>query len=544
MAQQTRLLVEKQVDRVRRRLFLQVILQSVVVCWAVGLLGVTLWFLLRPFTFAGLGEGDAVRWSVPAGVLAFSTAAGLVLAWLRRPNRVMSSLALDEKFNLKERVTTVLTLSDPQLESPAGQALLRDVSAHLADLKVTAGFPLRLSRRHVFMPAGALALAVLACVLDPYLGKLNFGSRILADQPVQREIDAKKNQDERDKLKKSIAKRREEQQTKSAALKELQKEFDKLMNQPLDPKDEDKVRERINEFHKLKDKLKERMDAIKEKADQVEHMKKMLKELGLDKDKLTKDGPAKDFEDALMNGNFEKARAALEKLAKDLKNDKLTKEQQKQLAEQFKELHDQLKKLAQKDNQVMKQLEQQLKDGKIKQADFDREMARLKELKDFTDIVGDAKDALDKDGAKAAGEKLDKVADQFERLELTDQEVQDLIRDQQDIQDALDLLGDALDDGDGNDGGGRPGRRRPIDPNDPNSKIRNQKQKAEVDAKGIQRVTGYARGGNFNKIPATAAEGAFRQAGKEAPEALDRQQIPDDRADITRGYFNRLGNQK
>src|SRR5947209_6379850 len=124
MAQQTRLIVEKQVDRVGRRLFLQVILQSVVVCWAVGLLVAMLWFLVRPFTFAGLG--DTVRWSVPAGVLALSTVAGILLAWLRRPNRVMSSLALDEKFGLKERVTTLLTLSDQQMTSPPGQALLRD----------------------------------------------------------------------------------------------------------------------------------------------------------------------------------------------------------------------------------------------------------------------------------------------------------------------------------------------------------------------------------------------------------------------------------
>ena len=38
---------------------------------------------------------------------------------------------------------------------------------------------------------------------------------------------------------------------------------------------------------------------------------------------LLKEGAAKDLEDALIKGDFDKAKAALEKLAKELKNDKL-----------------------------------------------------------------------------------------------------------------------------------------------------------------------------------------------------------------------------
>ena len=46
-----------------------------------------------------------------------------------------------------------------------------------------------------------------------------------------------------------------------------------------------------------------------------------------------------------MKGNLDKAKAALEKLAKDLKNDKLNDGKQKELAEQFKKLNDKLQKL-------------------------------------------------------------------------------------------------------------------------------------------------------------------------------------------------------
>ena len=46
------------------------------------------------------------------------------------------------------------------------------------------------------------------------------------------------------------------------------------------------------------------------------------------------------------------------------------------------------------------------------------------------------------------------------------------------------------------------------------------------------------------KVPAKDIGGAFKQAAQDAPEALDRQRIPQDAADIAKGYFNRLGGQK
>src|SRR5262249_40674298 len=161
------------------RLFLQVVIHSVILCWAIGLLGAMAWFLLRPFAFAD--AGDAVRWTVPSIVLGLSTVAGLVLTWIRRPDVVESSLALDERFGLQDPATTFPTLSSEQIDTPAGQALLKDVTSHLSSLQIGAKFPLHIKWRDLLMPAGALALALVACVLDPVLGDLKFGSTINAD---------------------------------------------------------------------------------------------------------------------------------------------------------------------------------------------------------------------------------------------------------------------------------------------------------------------------------------------------------------------------
>jgi hypothetical protein len=541
MTEQARKLVEKQIGRVRRRLFLQVVFESLVVCMAIGLFTAMLWFLVRPLAFSDAGE--AVRWSVAGGLLALSAIGALLVAWKRRPMRIDSSLALDERFGLRERVTTFLTLSDDQLETPAGQALLKDVQAHLSNLQLAGAFPLTVSPRRLLLPAGALVLAIVACLLDPFLADINFGS-IASAEPPRRQIDAAKIRDGLDQLKKNAAQRNKEDTVKSEELKKMEQEFEKLLNQPLDGKNEEKIKERAEQFRKLEEKMKERLEGIREKAEKIDAFKKQLEKLGLDPEKLIKDGPGKEFQDALAKGDLEKAKLALEKLAKDMKNNKLDEKQIKQLAEQFKNLQEQLKKVM-NDDQFKKKLEQDLKDGKIKKEDFDREMQNFKQLKELTDVVGQTKEFLGNGNAKEAGEKLDQMMKRFEEIELTEAEIRDLLRDQAEVRNALNLLEDALegDDEEGGEGGGRPGRKRRANPNDPDGKVTDERSRAHADLKGA-RVTGYARGGNFNRIPAQSVGGAFKQAAQEAPEALDRQRIPDDARPIFSGYFDRLGNQK
>jgi hypothetical protein len=544
MADQARNMVEQQVGRIRWRLFWQIALQTLLVAWAIGFMLCTVWFLARPF-LADLGP--SVQWGIPGGIVGLATIVGCAAAWMRRPSLLSAALSLDDRCGLKERVITYLTLSDEELQSAAGQALTHDVVANLANLQVGSRYSLHIAPQHLLLPAGALALALIACVFDPFVGDvLQQWNRKDDTNPLAKR-DVKEIEQKLENLKKIVSQRSQDELPKSEKLQEMEKEFKELINKPLDVKNEEKVRERINEFRKLEDKLKERLDQLREKAEKIDALKNQLKKLDLDKDKL-KDGPAKDFENALMNGQLDKAQQALEKLIKDMKNDKLSKEDQKKLAEQFKDLQEKLKDLQEKNKDLMDQLKKRVEEGKISPEQANRELQALKDLKDLTDVIGDAKDALEKNNPQDAADKLDKAQKNFNDIELTEDEIRDILRDQREIDDAMRALqgrdGDGEDDdGDGMGGGGKPGRRRPIDPNDPDSKIRNQRQKAEIDAKGIQRITGYARGGNFNKIPAKSVEGAFRQAVQEAPEAIERQRIPDDAADIARKYFERLGGQ-
>lgn len=543
MSSPVRLLVERQVRRVRRRLFAQTLLQTLLVAWSAGLLLCALFFLLRSFAFTGLGETG--RWAVPAALLGAATLAGIVIAFWRAPNGVAAALALDDRFGLKERVTTLLTLTPAQAESAPGQALLADVNARVSALAVATRFPLTVPWTRTLLPGGALALAAAACFIDPLLAGLRFGFNTTN---VEQTVNTKEIQQQLDNLRK-VSQERPTDQPKSEKLKELEDAWDKLIKAPIDLNDKEKVRERVSELRKLEEKMKDRLNDLKEKTEKTDALKKQLENLAVKGDKQLKEGPAKDFQDALAKGKFAKAQEALQKLKKEMEKNKLSPEKQKELAEQFKQVEEKLKRLMD-DHDLAKKLQKDLKDGKIDPEQLQREMNQnFKELKELADLMGQCASCLEAGASDEAGEKLGKLIGKLDDLKLTEDELKELINDKDLLEDALEaMLGACEGDGEGKMNGlgqgKRPGTRRPIDPNDPKSKIVHQRQKTPVNPKGQQRIAGFVRGGTFSKIPAQAVEGAFKQAQQEAPEALERQRIPDDAADLARGYFRKLGNQR
>ncbi len=532
-------IVERQVRRVRRRLLARSALHCLLLAWAAALVLTAVWFVVRPLAFTGLGE--TWGWAVPGALLGAATVAAAVIGWLRTPNMVASALALDEQFALKERVTTALTLTPELAASPAGQALLHDVGTRVEKLPVAEKFPLAPPWRAGLMPVGAMALAVLAFFF-PALGGWHFNASA-ATPHAEKKVNTQEVQQQLDNLRKAAAETRKPDAEKSKEMKELLDEWEKLVNKPVDPSNPEQVRERVAEMRSLEQKMKDRAHDLKAQAQKHDTLKKLLEKLNEDGKRL-REGPAKDFEDALMKGDFHKAKEALDKIAKQLQDHRLSKEQQRELAEQFKQIQEKLQRLQEKDEKL-KQLKKDFAEGKINKEQLDREMEKFKELQELANLAGECKDCLggEPDAAAAA---LAKMAKQFEAMELSEEELNEILRNMEALNEAAEGVAGALGEGDENGlgGGGPPGGIRPIDPNDPNSKIVQQRQKAQVNPRSQQRVVGFTSGGNFTKIPAKQVDGAFRQAVQEAPEAIERQNIPEDVADIARGYFKKLGGQK
>src|SRR5947209_4759575 len=116
--------LQRQVARVRRRLVLQILVRLLVRCWLAALLGAVVWFLAEPFLV-----GDSrlpLRWSVLGAMVGTATLLAVALTMRQVPSSIVAALSLDERFQLKERATTSLTLDPRDAHSPVALALIAD----------------------------------------------------------------------------------------------------------------------------------------------------------------------------------------------------------------------------------------------------------------------------------------------------------------------------------------------------------------------------------------------------------------------------------
>jgi uncharacterized coiled-coil DUF342 family protein len=535
-------------QRVRRRLFLQTLVSSMLPCAAGALLAAAVWFVVQPILWAELPLGW--KWGVGGILFGAGLLAAVMRARWRAPSLVAAALAMDDKFGLKERVTTLLTLSADQLASPAGAALRIDVDQSIAALDPAGKFPLRVSWRAAMVPVGAALLAVAASFFEPFWSA-EAGSTKTVPAATAKEI-----QHQLDNLKKVSLPKLDEQLQKED-LRELENAWDKLVKQP-PPKTEDQIRERVKEMRDIQDKLNDRIKQMKDLAARNKDIKSQLQKLDADP-KSTKE--MRDLEDALAKGKLDKAMDALERLAKRLDDKKLSKEEQKQLADQLDALKEKLERLANQKEKKDK-LKKDFENGKITKQELEREMDRMaqeaenmKDLQELAELLGQCKGCLGKGGA---GAKLRKLAGKLKAIELTDEELRALLESQQALEDAGDALLLALNEGDGEgdgdmDGdepgngmgaGRRAGRRRPVGEDPKNSQTVNARQHAETDPRAQHHITGFTKGGIFSRVPAREVGGAFKQAVQDAPDAIDRQRIPPDASDMAKGYFKNLGGQR
>ncbi len=301
----------------------------------------------------------------------------------------------------------------------------------VGDLDVAGRFPVRLRPASGFMPLLAGILALGASFFDPSWSR----TVNRADARQTAVVDPKEVQQQLDNLRKVVKKESDgDGLQKSKEMEELEREWEKLVQKPLDPNNKEQVRERTNELAKLEEKIQKRVNDLKDKnAD----LKKHLDKLQLDKlGKKLQDGPAKDLEDALAKGKFDKARDILQKLQKELEDNKLSKEEQKKLGEQMKELQDKLKRLLdQKDRKD--QLQKDFDEGKISKEQVQRELADLKQeaqemqdLQDLADMLGECKECLGGGNSLKAGQRMKGAIEKLKAMELSDAEMRRLLSDQ------------------------------------------------------------------------------------------------------------------
>jgi hypothetical protein len=561
-------LVTAQVNRVSRRLFLQVLMQRLIWCVSSALVVATVWFLLQPLLIEAAAPW--LRWVVAGGLVGASVVLAIILAAVTAPSHLASALALDEKFELKERVTTSLTLRPEQVQTPAAQALLDDVHKRVAALDVPAKFPIRLSWIASLVPAAAAVLLLVALFYQP--------SQSTA-KPVpfaERKVPTAEKA-ELDKAFEKMKPRREinaEERTKADKFPELEAEMNKIASKPRDTREQ--VRERIKEMNQVEDKNRERQKELGKN----QSAKNQLQDINRQAQKEGKDGPGKDMQDAMAKKDFEKAQEEMDKLAKKIRDGELSEKEREQLKDQLANMKKKADELQQKQEEKEKDLEKKIREAKEQGKDADslerelqdlkQEGMKMKALQDLAKKMGDAKDSLEKGDAKGAAEDLQAAADQLKEMNLNDKELKDLQDQIERLQQAKDACAKCDGDGDGEkegkDGEGKggsnkgkengngyaegrgPGMEGPANgprPKPKEGKTNNfdAKQKSEFDPKGKKIYDGTTWGKNFAPKSGPEIAGEVKQASQEAPEAIEQQRIPRSYRDSAKGYFRNLGGQ-
>jgi hypothetical protein len=560
--------LQRQIRRVRQRLFLQLLFESVAIAWFIALVAAAGWFAAQPHVLPE--ASPTLRWKIAAGLVAVAAAGALVRAALRRPSAVAAALAIDERCGLKERVTTSLMLTPRDSTSPAAVALLEDVNSRVARVLVPQRFPVRLPRSAWLVPLAGTALALVALFYKPAI----VTPKAVADEKLAAAPDDRAEIDKRmEQLRKSGGVKKSEDKNRSAELERMESELERLSRQPRDTKDQ--ARDIVKDLSGIEEQIKKREQQLTERADALKEQMKQAARLSKDNNN---NGPAKQLEKALAQGDLQKAKKELDRLAQQLKGEKeadrlrkklddkntskeerakaqerlnqikskpMTKQDKEDLSRQMKDAKEKLDRLSRSKEDKEKALRDKAEKGEIDKDQLQRELDRLERdaaklsendlqnLKDVADKIEKAEELMQQGEEAEAGKTLEEAGDELGQLD-REGELQELKEKEEECEGAKGAMCEALD--------GKPvpsaGRRRESKETVTNSVEK--RERANMD-KGKLLIVDTLPGEGFKgpRKPAELTE-EIRRATQEAPEAIDRQRLPRSAGDMARGYFDRL----
>ena len=558
----------RHVRRVRRRLFVASWLRGVSAGLAVALSLSVVWFLAQPWLVAG--PPDWLRWAVAGSLCALAVFVPTVVAARRYPSAVSASLAIDDRFSLRERVTTATGLSERERDTAAGRALLADAHAHAAKLTpadLRGRFPLRPGVWPALALAAGAALAGVALWYEPdtHRAAAENGEKKIPAEEVKA-LD-KKREEIRAKLRADT--KPEAQKITPEKLREIQAELDKILSRPAQTRED--VRERLKELTGAEDAaqrfgrdMDEKAKAIQQQLDQLSKLEKGEKKPG------EKPGPADELREALRQGDMKKAKDEVDKLQKKAKNKDLSAEDKQKIHDKIKDLHDQVDKLSRLEDEK-KELKKKHQEGKIDAETLEREMQKLdqksKEQKDLQDLAKQlerAERALEQKDAEELADALEQAAQQLGQMGKNQDDIDDGEEKLQGLIDKLkqarDALGDAedADDEDGADELSRRKRRGKSMNNkggigegerdeNKDAKIggtKDERQAGRFNHRGQKEYAGAAPGQAVKRMANGEMTGEVRQMIQEASDAVEQSRIPKAAREQTKGYFRNLGGQQ
>jgi uncharacterized coiled-coil DUF342 family protein len=557
--------IERSVRSARRRLFLQALVHRLPVACSIAL-GVGLaWVVAEPFVGETLLTG--YRWYAVGGLVAISAVGAWFWAKRSTPDATNAALEVDSRFELRERLTTAIGLTDAERATPAGAAVMADAAAKVTPIAVRDRFPIRLTWASVGVPALA------ACVALAAVYPLNTLTDAFAesDGPAKKKMDATEAKTETKPVTPFTQRNKPPELAqridKSKELKELEEQINELIRKfDNDPNREsqEKLKEKVTEMTSLEEKVKKFSE---EKRDKLEKLEQQLQQLDrLNNDKEFEKGPAKKLNEALQKGDLKGAKDELDQLKKKVQEKKLSEEEKQQLAKQVEKMKEQLQKndkAKEREEKLKSMIDKAKKEGREQDADsLERELKQAQKdnadskeaSQELAEKLQKAKEALEKGDFEEAAKELEKAGQQ---LEQTDADLKDL----EDAQDYLQRLKDdkknackkcqgdcdsdkfePKDDAEWTNKGQIGAGRRKED-KDAKTNSQDERLKGIFDPRGKKTYGGTTKGPAFKTATTGELGPAIQSAAQEAPAAADSQRLPRDAKDTVKEYFENLGGQ-
>ena len=372
-------------------------------------------------------------WTLSAIVIGFIVTA--ILTYRRLSSRLHVATEIDNRFGLKERVSSALAIDSQAAEGPVEKALIKDAQQRVETIEVAERFELR-PRWSGLLPLIPMAIIALLLFLPDAQAQ---ASSAESDEALDRE----KVKIKVEAFKKKIEQAREQIEAKGLAdasedVKAIAEKFDKLNSDNLQNKKQALVK--IND---IKKEIEERQKSIGDSKSFRDNLNKL---------KDTGKGVAKKIGDALAEGKFEDADKAIKELAKKLKEGKLTDAEAKKVANQLKELADKMQQAAEqrqkKIEDLQKQIDQAVKDGDLDKAAKLQQQKETAEQNDkqqqnldnIANKLQEAAEAMKNGDPQQMKDAMQQAAKAMEDMGEDLQDLQQQMEDMENLQDMEDMI--------------------------------------------------------------------------------------------------------
>ena len=560
--------IVKQVNRAQRRMFFADFVRTLCICLFVGLMIASVGLLIPKIWHLSfldsIRQAEIWNWSWIGGGLVAGLSASILWSWLGAATSHQAAVEIDQRFKLKERLSSALALTPGELDSEAGQALVKDASDRAETIEVSEQFRLSPSRQMLLPILPMVILLTLVFVPNAV------ANEVAKAEPEKRNAEIKTAVEE---TRKEIKKKIEEMEArglKDAAknLESLEKKIDNLSS---GLKDDDKKKALV-ELNNVKKQVEDRQRQL---GGDSKELKKQLSQL-----KKLSDGPAKKISEAINDGDFKEAKDAIRDLVKNLKEGKLSAAEKKKLANDLKELAGEIEKMAEKHEQAKQELKDKIQKA-LEQGDMekaarmqqklekmeqrDEQMKKMKKMAEKLQKCADCMkqgngqpkkgDSNKKGGQQPGGQPSDaEMQKALEDLEDMMEEMDGELEELEDLEDIMKQIERSKSDCNGCDGNGPNENPKWQDWANGGGRGAGKRDKKETETgtyksrvkgrlqKGETVVTGNADGNNISGRSVSEAREIVKSSVNEKSDPLENLKLPRAQREHAKEYFESLRN--